>query len=159
MPALLRLVSLMALLTGSLAAGGRSTPLYIGFHSEADETDNPKMMRQEVIDGEVYRFHVSPDLVTRHFSSFYSFAADDGSIGVALKLTEAGLQAHQVMVSMVRGKLTRVIVNGRPVDVQRITAPRNFDGYMVIWQGLTEADLKLMSKKLRRLDPPEPPIE
>jgi hypothetical protein len=60
---------------------------------------------------------------------------------------------------MVRGKLTRVIVNGRPVDVQRITAPRNFDGYMVIWQGLTEADLKLMSKKLRRLDPPEPPIE
>jgi hypothetical protein len=117
------------------------------------------MIKQEMIGGEAYAFHISPDLVTRHFSAFHTFYADDGSMGAALRLNEAGLQAYQVMVSMVRGKLTRVIVNGRPVDIQRITAPKRFDGYMIIWKGLTEEDVKLMAKKMKRLDSPPPAID
>lgn len=156
---LYRFFLIMVLLTSAAHAGGKSKPLYIGFHSEADATDNPKMIKQEVIDGEVYAFHISPDLVTRHFSAFHTFYADDGTMGAALRLNEAGLQAYQVMISMVRGKLTRVIVNGRPVDIQRITAPKRFDGYMIIWKGLNEEDVKLMAKKLKRLDAPPPSVD
>ena len=159
MARLFRFVMLLLLLPCAVQAGSKSPPVYIGFHGEADANDNPKMVRSEVIDGEPFTFRLSPDISTRHFSAFHSFPAADGSLGVALKLNEQGLIAHQMLVTSTRGRLVRIVVNGRAVDVQRVTGTRRFDGYLVVWQGLTEADLKLMEKKLRRLDAPEPPLE
>ena len=89
--------------------------------------------------------------MTRHFEAFYAFVADNGSYGAALRLNEEGQRAMLVMCSTNGGRLARTIVNGKLLDVLRIDKPGQ-DGYFIVWGGLNADDLKLFSKKLRRLD-------
>jgi hypothetical protein len=131
---------------------GKSAGPYIGIHAEGDEYDGPKMVRPDVINGKKRYFRISPEVVTRHFEAFHAFVADDGfSYGAALRLTEEGRRAMQVMVSSNRGRLARTIVNGKPRDLFVIENPGD-DGYFIVWSGLNADDLKLLKKKLKRLD-------
>lgn len=138
-------------LTAAAHAGGKSSGLYVGIHAEGDEYDGPKMVRPNVINGKTVYFRISPEVVTRHFDAFQAFVADNGSYGAALRLNDEGQRAMLVMCSTNRGRLARTIVNGKALDVIRIDRPGE-DGYFVVWSGLTAEDLKLMEKKLKRLD-------
>jgi hypothetical protein len=141
-------------ISSSSWAGGKSRGAYIGFHPEGDEAEGPKFVRPDVVGGEQHFFRINPDLTIRHVDSFYAFLSEDGAtFGAILKLNAEGQRAHDVMVSTNLGKLTRTIVNGRAIDVLRVDRPRQNDGQIVIWKGLTLQDLELMEKKLKRLDP------
>jgi len=146
-------VSLAVLVFSGAASGaGKSAGPYIGIHAEGDEHDGPKMVKPNVINGEKHFFRVSPEVVTRHFEAFRAFVSEDGaSYGAALRLNEEGLRAMAMMVSMNQGRLARTIVNGKALDVIRIDRGGQ-DGYFIVWGGLSAADLKLMGKKLKRLD-------
>ena len=136
----------------SARGSGKSGGPYIGIHAEGDVHDGPKMVRPAMINGKTHYFRISPEVVTRHFNAFHAFVAQDGaSYGAALRLNEEGMRALEVMVTMNQGRLARTIVNGKPLDVIRIDRPGQ-DGYFIVWGGLDAADLKLMSKKLERLD-------
>jgi hypothetical protein len=146
------IVLCLLLLTAVAPGSGKSSGPYIGLHVEGEEYEGPRMVRPGVINGEKKYFRISPEVVTRHFGAFYAFMAEDGaSYGAALRLNDEGRRAMAVMATNNFGRLARTIVNGKPLDVIRIDRPRD-DGYFIIWGGLDAADLKLMSKKLDRLD-------
>lgn len=140
------------LFTTAALGSGKSASAYIGIHVEGDRTDGPKMVRPNVINGKEHFFRISPEVVTRHFEAFHAFVAEDGATyGVALRMNGEGLRAMQVMVSLNQGRLARTIVNGRALDIIRVDRPGE-DGYFIVWGGLGPEDLKLFSKKLKRLD-------
>lgn len=140
------------LFTTAARGGGKSAGPYIGIHVEGDQTDGPKMVRPNVINGKEHFFRISPEVVTRHFEAFHAFVAEDGaSYGVALRLNDEGRRAMQVMVSINQSRLARTIVNGRALDIIRVDRAGE-DGYFIVWGGLGPEDLKLFSKKLKRLD-------
>ena len=139
-------------LVSSAHGGGKSATAYIGIHVEGDQTDGPKMVRPCVINGKEHFFRISPEVVTRHFEAFHAFVAEDGATyGAALRLNGEGLRAMQIMLSLNQSRLARTIVNGRALDILRLDKGRD-DGYFIIWGGLGPEDLKLFSKKLKRLD-------
>jgi hypothetical protein len=138
------------------AAGGKSPAPYIGLHVQGDEYEGAKFVKPNVVNGETKYFRIIPDVTTRHFSAFQAFVSEDGaSYGAALRLNDEGLRALNVMCTTSQGRLARTIVNGKLLDIihiDRVPA----DGYVIVWSGLSEDDLKLMSKKLRRLDDGQP---
>jgi hypothetical protein len=136
----------------SVHAGGKSAAPYVGIHAEGEEYEGPKFVKPNVINGKTHYFRVSPEVVTRHFGAFHAFVAENGaSYGAALRLTDEGQRAMAVMCSNNQGRLARTIVNGKALDVIRVDRPGQ-DGYFIVWGGLDAADLKLLSKKLKRLD-------
>lgn len=152
MKAILRLLSLFLMLQAPAFAGGSSASPYIGIHVQGEEYEGSKFVVPNQVNGKTVYFRVSPDVVTRHFESFHAFVSEDAaSFGAALKLNAEGLRAMELMCTVSRGQLARTIVNGRALDVLRIDrAPA--DGYFIIWSGLKHEDIKLFSKKLKRLD-------
>ncbi|HEX2749228.1 MAG TPA: hypothetical protein VHM91_14570 [Verrucomicrobiales bacterium] len=146
------ILSALLLLTSLAHAGNKSSGAYIGLHAEGDEVDGPKMVRPNVIDGQTHYFRISPELAIRHFDSFRAFTAEDGSsYGAALHLNDEGQRAMTVLCSTSRGRLARTIVNGKALDIIRIDRSGD-DGFFIIWSGLSADDLKLIGKKLKRLD-------
>jgi hypothetical protein len=133
-------------------SGKSSAEPYIGIHAEGDEHDGPRMVRPNTINGKTHYFRISPEVVTRHFEAFHAFVAEDGgSYGAALRLNDEGRRAMSVMVTTNQGRLARTIVNGKALDIIRIDRTSE-DGYFIVWGGLNPDDLKLMAKKLKRLD-------
>ena len=134
------------------SAGGKSPSPYIGVHVQGDEFEGAKFVKPNVINGETKYFRILPDVATRHFSSFQAFVSENGaSYGAALRLNDEGMRAMNVMCSTSQGRLARTIVNGKLLDIIHIDkAPA--DGYLIVWGGLDAEDLKLLSKKLNRLD-------
>ncbi len=139
-------------LTSMVEGSGKSSALYIGLHAEGEEHDGPRMVRPNAIDGKTHYFRVTPELVTRHFSAFRAFVAEDGaSYGAVLQMNDEGQRAMALLCSTSQGKLARTIVNGKALDIIRIDSAGD-DGNFVIWGGLDANDLKLFSQKLKRLD-------
>lgn len=139
----------------SLYASGGSPGAYIGLHVQGEEYEGSKFVVPSQVDGKPYFFRVVPDVSARHFKAFRAFPAEDGSFGVILYLSENGQRAMDIMTQTNRGRLMRTIVNGRVVGTLTIDGDVR-DGKFVIWSGLDAPDLKLMSKKLKRMDVPAP---
>ncbi len=151
MKAFLFTVLILSLLQTAFA-GSKTPPAYIGLHVEGDEFEGEKFVRPNTINGQVKYFRIMPEVGTRHFSAFQAFMAEDGgSYGVALKLNDEGMRAMQVMCTNNQGRLARTIVNGKLLDIIRIDRVPA-DGYLIVWSGLGPDDLKILGKKLRRLD-------
>lgn len=149
------LLILVALICPALA-GGKAPKLYIGFHPEGSSEEGPRLVRPDIVSGKTRYFRISPELSVRHFSSYSAFAAEDGATwGAKLVLNDDGKRAMEVMVSTYQGKLVRILVNGRAVDILKIDR-NSGDGEVVIWQGLTKQDLILMDKQLRRVGGEDP---
>lgn len=148
-------LALFALLLATVftaSAGGKSPGPYIGIHVQGDEFEGSKFVKPNTVNGETKFFRILPDVTTRHFSAFQAFVSEDGaSYGAALRLNDEGVRAMNVMCSTSQGRLARTIVNGKLLDVIHIDKSPA-DGYVIVWGGLNEADLQLMSKKLQRLD-------
>jgi hypothetical protein len=138
-----------------LHASGGSPGAYIGLHVQGDEYEGPKFVVPSQVDGKPAFFRIVPDVSARHFKAFRAFPAEDGSFGVILYMSENGQRAMDIMTQTNRGRLMRTIVNGRVVGTLRIDNDVR-DGKFVIWSGLDAPDLKLMSKKMKRMDVPAP---
>ncbi len=138
-----------------LHASGGSPDAYIGLHAQGEEYEGPKFVVPSQAAGKPYFFRVVPDVSARHFKAFRAFPAEDGSFGVILHLSENGQRAMDIMTQTNRGRLMRTIINGRAVGTLTIDGDVR-DGRLVVWSGLDAPDLKLMAKKLKRLDIPAP---
>jgi hypothetical protein len=157
MNSLLRLLFIVTAFMAAPAvmASGGSPGAYIGLHVQGEEYEGPKFVVPSTVDGQQFFFRITPDVSARHFKAFRAFPADDGSYGVVLYLSEPGLRAMNIMTQTNRGRLMRTIVNGRVVGTLKIDGDVQ-DGKFVIWSGLDAPDLKLMAKKMKRLDIPAP---
>jgi hypothetical protein len=156
MKTVLALFVLLLATVFTASAGGKSPGPYIGLHVQGDEYEGAKFVKPNTINGETKYFRILPDVTTRHFIAFQAFVAEDGaSYGAALRLNDEGMRAMNVMCSTSQGRLARTIVNGKLLDIIHINQAPG-DGRVIVWGGLNEEDLKLMSKKLKRLDDGQP---
>jgi len=123
----------------------------VSFHMQMDATDNPKMMFPHVMDGETRYFSRSPDISVKDIAAFGPFPSEDGqSYGVAFQLKPPAARRLSAVTAVNRGRWLISQVGGRVVDGVVIDQQVN-DGFIIIWKGVTLAEIELYDKMAPRI--------
>ena len=148
------LTGLIALLTTPVCpAGGKAGETgMVTFHLETEAGGNPKMVF-EMQDEDKMRFYQrAPTISMKDITAFTPFPSGTGDLyGVVFKLTKAATGRLQSVSNANIGKFLVAQANGRVVDGVLIDKPVD-DGFIVIWKGLTQDDIKLFDKALPRIN-------
>lgn len=152
------LLSIIALATGIspvIAGGKKENKASITFHIETESTDNPKMIFPQLTNGETRYFRRMPEITTKDVVSFAPFPSELGDdYGVVLKLKPAAVNRFAAVTNFNQGRWLVAQVNGRVVDGVMIDKTVN-DGFVVIWKGITLADLAIFDAQMSRTGEPE----
>ncbi len=160
MKKLLPLVSLLLSAPLLLGMGKYAGGPHLSWTVEGDETDGPKMVRKDVAaapDGLVHYFRITPMVTELNVRGMVPIPAEDGTYGASFILNEEGWRSIQAVAAMDAGKLIRVYFNGRPLEFQRVTKPTKDDHMIMIWGGLTEADMAQLKGKYKVAPTPVKP--
>lgn len=135
-------------------AGGKNedTPV-ISFHIETEATDNPKMIfPQQMEDGKTRYFRRLSDVSSKDVAAFGPFPDDFGgeTYGIALQLKPAAARRLSAVTAINTGKWMVARVNGRVVDAVVIDKQID-DGYLIIWRGVTLAEINVYDKTVPRI--------
>jgi hypothetical protein len=133
---------------GSAKRDGKTS---ISFHLQAEEIDNPKMIFPQQFGNQTLYFRRMPEISSNDILAFTPFLNDDGndSYGLVLRLKPHSAKRLAAITSNSQGKRLVAMMNGHVVDVVIINAQVN-DGIMVIWHGITSADLTTLDKSFPR---------
>lgn len=134
-------------------SGARKPSLAVSFHLEGDQLEGNKMVQPIKLGTppQVYYFRRSPELTHRHIKGYYPFLANDGSsFGAAFKLNQNGTDALATISTVSQGRKLLTVLNSEPVDFIVLDQPVR-DGYIVVWGGLTKADLAQFDKHFDRI--------
>ena len=134
------------------AGGKKDDAASVSFHLETEANDNPKMVFEQAMpNGPARHFRRMPEISSKDFVAFSPFPADDGvSYGVMFKLKPNVQRRLSAISTNNQGRWLLAMVNGRAVDAVLIDKTVE-DGYIVIWQGVSEAEIKQQDKALPRL--------
>ena len=148
------MTGLMVLGTTSVCpAGGKAGEVgMVTFHLETEAGGNPKMVF-EMKDDDKSRFYTrSPIISMKDINAFAPFPSGTGDLyGVLFRLNKAATGRLNSISTANIGRFLVAQANGRVVDGVLIDKPVN-DGYIVIWKGLTQDDIKLLDKELPRIN-------
>lgn len=149
--ALLLIVLLLVWTPALHAAGKKEDKATVSFHIETEATDNPKMIFPQLVNGQTRYFRRVPEAILKDVHSFSPFASDLGGGDYGLLLTLKGHAAKRLsaITTVNQGRWMISQVNGRVVDGVLIDKPVN-DGRLVIWKGVTLADIALLDEELPR---------
>ncbi|MEA3188935.1 MAG: hypothetical protein QOD99_2765 [Chthoniobacter sp.] len=131
-----------------LAMAKKQPPVTVHFHVEANAQDTASFATPVTMQNPPRQAFVEkiPFLTERDIASVFPFAAEDGTMGCAFKLTEHGKFDLDAVSTDKRGKSIVAIVDGRQlVDMQidkRVT-----DGIITVQRGLTPQEIALLEKK------------
>lgn len=140
----------LALAPGVFAGGKKEEKSSVTFHLETEATDNPKMIFPQLANGQTRYFRRLPEISLKDialFSPFPSTAGDDYGLVFRLKPSAANRLAAITGANIGRWMIAQI--NGRVVDGVMIDQQIN-DGVIVIWKGVTLADVELLDKELKR---------
>ena len=132
------------------AAGRKKGEFFLSFHVEGDKSEGKRRVSDDTINGRTIYFRRTPVITHRHLNGYWPFLADDGSWGAAFRLTGTGQRRMNTVGLTERGRLMRVVVNMRLIDVLNIDKAPD-DGMIIVWKGLTEDDLKKLEKQMPQL--------
>lgn len=134
------------------ANGSKPENMGVTFHLETGSEDNPKMIFSAPIGGETKYFRRIPEVGTKDIEAFNPFPTEDGSsYGVIFKLGRGATNRLSGVSTANIGKWMLAMVNGRPVDALMIDQQVN-DGYIVIWKGITLAEIREYDKIAPRIN-------
>jgi hypothetical protein len=152
-----RLAAHLMLLVFALApvvvAGGKAdTKATLSFHMETEATDNPKMIFEQLVNGQARYFRRMPEITTKDVESFNPFPSDAGGddYGIVFKLKDNATKRLAALTNLNQGRWLLAQINGRVVDGVLIDKQVD-DGFSVIWKGATLADIKVFDAALPRL--------
>ena len=152
-----RIISIAALCLLTLAApthalGRRSHAAVVSFHLETQMEDNPKMITKLIVPGRGERaFRKTPDVSGNDVQSFGVFSQPtEQTYGAVFRLKDGPRMRLSAITAANQGMHLLAAVNGRAVDVVQIDGQIN-DGCLVIWKGLTLADIKEFDKVFQRV--------
>jgi hypothetical protein len=149
--AALTMTLVLALTPATFAAGKKENKASVTFHMETEGTDNPKMIFPQMANGQTRYFRRTSEISLKDVISFTPFPADGGqSFGLVLKLKPNAVNRLAAITSANQGRWLISQVNGRAVDGVMIDKPVN-DGFIVIWKGVTDADIAVLDKELPRV--------
>lgn len=139
-----------ALMPATFAAGKKENKASITFHMETAETDNPKMIFPQLANGKTRYFLRSPEFNNKDIASFATFPSTVGDdYGLVLTL-KPGLSNRLAAVTNSNvGRWMISQLNGRVVDGVMIDKQVD-DGRLIIWKGVTIADINILDKELPR---------
>ena len=113
----------------------------ISFHVEGAAAEAPKISREVTTEAGKGFFRVVPEISNNDAAAFSPFPAEDGNgYGLVIKLNKKATRKLEVISTLYQGKLLLSIINGQPHDIVRIDKPIK-DGTLVIWQGVTLAQI------------------
>ncbi len=138
------------------AGGKKDDAAGIAFHLETDPGNNPKMIFSQFVAGQERVFHRVPEISTRDIAAFNPFPAQNGDgYGVLLQLTKRSANRFSAVTAANIGRWMIARVNGRIVDGVVIDQQIN-DGEVVIWKGLSLAEVKGLDKTTPRIGEKKP---
>jgi preprotein translocase subunit SecD len=145
---LLLAVALAPDLEASGKAGEKAT---LSFHMETEQNENPKTVFVFPLDGQQRFFRRMPEITTQDVVAFNPFPSDDGATyGILFQLKPAASRRLSALTAANMGRLVAAQANGRIVDLVVIDKQVD-DGMIVIWKGITEAEIKLYDKAAPRI--------
>jgi hypothetical protein len=134
------------------ASGKKEDKAAVSFHMETEGTDNPKMIFSQLAAGKNRFFRRMPEIMIKDVTSFTPFPSDDGpgDFGMVFLLKENASRRLSAITNANQGKWMIAQVNGRVVDGVMIDKQVD-DGRLVIWKGITLADVALFDEELPRI--------
>jgi hypothetical protein len=147
-----RLLLLFVMIVSPVWAGDRKAKnMAVTFHIETEAAANPKMFFEQQIGGKRRFFQRSPDFNSSDVVAFGPFLADNQvDFGMVLKLRPIAASRLESLTSANQGKMLLAMFNGKPIDAVIIDQPVK-DGHLVIWNGITEAEIKECEKVVPRI--------
>ncbi len=135
------------------SAGGKAGEKgIVTFHLETAGAGNPKMVF-DMKDGDKVRYyHRSPSISMKDITGFAPFPSGEGNMfGAVFKLNKTATGRLNALSNANIGKYLVAQANGRIVDGVLIDKPVD-DGFVVIWKGLSQEDIKLFDNALPRVN-------
>ncbi len=148
----------LAVLCSLTISGARKPTLAVSFHLEGNSFEGAKMVQPIKLGNppKTFYFRRQPELTQRHIDGYYPFPANDGKgFGAAFKLNQNGKDTLSSLSIHGRGRKILTVVNSEPIDYTVLDKPVN-DGVLVVWGGLTKADLAKFDKEFKRILPERP---
>ena len=133
-------------------AGGKAGEMgMVTFHLETEEGGNPKMVFPQMDDGKQRFFLRTPEITMKDMVAFRPFPSGTGDeYGMVFQLKDAAKRRLNAISTAHQGKYLLAQANGRVVDGVLIDKPVD-DGLIVIWKGITTAEVQLFDKALPRI--------
>ncbi len=149
--AVLFMLLVLAMPTVALAAGKKENKASVSFHIETESTDNPKMIFPQLANGQTRYFRRMPEVSTKDVVSFTPFPSDagGGDYGVVFRLKDNAAKRLGAITSANQGRWIISQINGRVVDGFLIDKQVD-DGRIVIWKGVTLADVTILDESFPR---------
>ena len=149
--AVLAILSAMILPSPVIAGGKKENKGSVTFHIETESSDNPKMIFPQLANGQTRYFRRMPEITSKDIDSFSPFPSEvGGDYGIILKLKGNAANRLAAITNANQGRWMVSQVNGRVVDGVMIDKQVD-DGQVVIWKGVTLADITLLDEALPRL--------
>lgn len=146
------LILLLALSSAVFAAGKKNDKASVSFHMETENTENPKMIFPQLANGQTRYFRRMPEVSMKDIVSFSPFPSDaeGNDYGIVFKLKNHAGNRLAAITNANQGRWMITQLNGRVVDGVLIDQQIN-DGQLVIWKGVTLADIDMIDKALPRI--------
>lgn len=131
------------------SSGKKDPKASLSFHLETDPGENPRMVFEQLTAGKTRTFRRSPEVSARDVVSFTPFPAETGDYGVVFVLNGVAAKRIESLTGAAQGRFMVSQLNGRVVDGVLIDKPVE-DGRMVIWKGVTVADIAVLDESFPR---------
>lgn len=148
--AALSIMVILAICPTVFASGKKEVKASVTFHIETEATDNPKMIFPQLANGKQRFFRRLPEFATKDIFSFNPFPSEIGAdYGIVIKLKGGAINRLAAISNANQGRWMIAQVNGRIVD--GVFLDRQIDdGVLVIWKGISLADITLLDEDLPR---------
>lgn len=143
---------LLACAPAAFGSGKKEGKCSISFHMETDGNDNPKMVFPEkTVNGKPAFFRRMPEFSNKDVAAFVPFPSSTGGddYGIVVLLKDNAAKRLMAVSNANQKRWMVAQVNGRFVDGVMIDKQID-DGKLVIWKGITLADIKLLEGSFTR---------
>jgi len=154
----LRTGAAMWVACGIASAGGKAGEnAVVSFHIETEAGENPNMIFPVEAGGKTRYFRRMPEIAARDIAAFRPFPGDDNArtYGIVFQLKNAAARRLTNITNANQGRMMLAATNGRPVDMVVIDQQVD-DGFLVIWKGVTEGDIRLYDNEFPRIGEAKP---
>lgn len=134
---------------GLMAMGDPKDKASATFHIETEAGENPKMVFQQIVGGQQRFFRRVPEVATKDIATFSPFTSEAGDFGVVFRLKGNAARRLSAITAANQGRWLMASLNGRTADAVLIDSQID-DGVLVIWKGVTLADIESLDKSLPR---------
>ena len=138
-------------------AGGKKTNnAIVAFHMETDPGDNHTMIFTQFVAGKERVFRRMPEIGTKDIESFNPFPSQDGEgFGLVFRVKNAAKNRLAAVTANSSGRWFIARINGRVVDGVIIDQQIN-DGELVVWKGVSLAEVNELDKQFPRFGAKKP---